>query len=327
VTLYAQWTVNPTYTVTYNGNTGTGAVPTDASSPYVQGATVTVLAQGSLVKAGSTFTGWNTLANGSGTSRAAGSTFIMGTANVTLYAQWTANGTVSDSIVIYSDPQNSTYHSGVVNEVLKINPVAVFITGDLVMTASSTTEWDTFNSLVSGYSETYTARGNHDGATNWQGNYDLWYSVDISLDTNTIHCIVLDSNSSYSIGSTQYNWLATDLSNNSTADFTVCFFHHPVYSSGMHGDTIAMQTTIVPLFELHGVDMVFYGHDHLYERNLDNGIYYIQTCGGTTRDGDNSNFCELFIDNDKLTGKAYEVYGTGTDTYTIQFDSFESSGL
>jgi uncharacterized repeat protein (TIGR02543 family) len=94
VILYAQWTVNPTYTVTYNGNTNTGgSVPVDASSPYVQGATVTVLGQGSLVKAGSTFTGWNTAANGSGTSQAAGSTFAMGTANVILYAQWTVNPT------------------------------------------------------------------------------------------------------------------------------------------------------------------------------------------------------------------------------------------
>ncbi|NMI06915.1 hypothetical protein HF638_23275, partial [Paenibacillus sp. SZ31] len=94
VTLYAQWAVNPTYTVTYNGNGSTGGtVPTD-SNPYEQSATVTVLGNtGSLVKTGNTFAGWNTAANGSGTSYAANATFGMGAANVTLYAQWTANPT------------------------------------------------------------------------------------------------------------------------------------------------------------------------------------------------------------------------------------------
>jgi uncharacterized repeat protein (TIGR02543 family) len=83
----------PTYTVTYNGNTNTsGVVSTDANH-YEQGALVMVLAPGSLVKTGYTFNVWNTAANGSGISQAAGSTFIMGPANVTLYAQWTANPT------------------------------------------------------------------------------------------------------------------------------------------------------------------------------------------------------------------------------------------
>ena len=81
-----------TYPVTYdgNGNTG-GAVPVDASSPYVAGATVTVLGNtGSLVRDGFTFNGWNTAADGSDDSYAAGDTFTMPAADVTLYAQWTA---------------------------------------------------------------------------------------------------------------------------------------------------------------------------------------------------------------------------------------------
>ncbi|WP_183570515.1 S-layer homology domain-containing protein, partial [Paenibacillus endophyticus] len=92
VTLYAQWTANPTYTVTYNGNGSTGGtVPTD-SNPYEQNATVTVLGNtGSLEKTGNTFAGWNTAADGTGTAYAANATFGMAAANVTLYAQWTAS--------------------------------------------------------------------------------------------------------------------------------------------------------------------------------------------------------------------------------------------
>lgn len=82
-----------TYSVTYDGNGKTsGSVPTDASSPYANGATVTVLDNtGSLAKTGYTFTGWNTAADGSGTHYDAGDQFDMGTANVTLYAQWELN--------------------------------------------------------------------------------------------------------------------------------------------------------------------------------------------------------------------------------------------
>lgn len=80
------------YTVSYNGNGGTGgSVPTDANR-YTTGAAVTVLGNtGSLVRTGFTFSGWNTAANGSGASYAAGATLAMGSSNVTLYAQWSAN--------------------------------------------------------------------------------------------------------------------------------------------------------------------------------------------------------------------------------------------
>ena len=77
-------------TVTYNGNGNTGgAVPTDSSSPYSSGDTVTVLGNtGSLVKTGKTFSGWNTKADGSGTNYTAAQTFTI-SASITLYAKWT----------------------------------------------------------------------------------------------------------------------------------------------------------------------------------------------------------------------------------------------
>ena len=88
VTLYANWT--KTYTVTYNKNSATGgSVPVD-SHKYVSGATVTVLDNtGSLVRTNYIFNGWNTKSSGSGTSYAANATLTMGSANVTLYANWT----------------------------------------------------------------------------------------------------------------------------------------------------------------------------------------------------------------------------------------------
>ena len=99
LTLFAKWTIN-TYTVTYDGNgESSGSVPIDASSPYNYNATITVLGNsGTLSKTGYTFAGWNTAANGTGTSQVATSTFTLGAANVTLYAQWTADAPASYTV-------------------------------------------------------------------------------------------------------------------------------------------------------------------------------------------------------------------------------------
>lgn len=87
MTLYAEW--SPAYTVSYNANNATsGTVPTD-SSTFISGAIVTTASNsGSLARTSYGFSGWNTAADGSGTTYSAGATFVMGASNVTLYAKW-----------------------------------------------------------------------------------------------------------------------------------------------------------------------------------------------------------------------------------------------
>jgi uncharacterized repeat protein (TIGR02543 family) len=83
ITLYAQWGS----TITYNGNGATaGTVPTSnvtTSTAALRLATNT----GALVKTNLTFAGWNTKADGTGTSYAAGANYTP-TGNITLYALW-----------------------------------------------------------------------------------------------------------------------------------------------------------------------------------------------------------------------------------------------
>jgi len=87
VTLYAQWTIN-TYTVTFDGNTSDGGSTATQTLDYN---TPTALTANGYTKTGYTFSGWNTLANGTGTAYADEADYTIGTANVTLYAQWTIN--------------------------------------------------------------------------------------------------------------------------------------------------------------------------------------------------------------------------------------------
>ena len=91
ITITYNSTAASTYTVTYDKNGATsGTVPTDATQ-YDSGATVTVKSNsGNLAKTGYTFAGWNTKADGTGTTYAASSTFTI-SANTTLYAKWTVN--------------------------------------------------------------------------------------------------------------------------------------------------------------------------------------------------------------------------------------------
>ena len=82
----------PTYTVTYYANGGSGK--TTDNTAYATGAKATVKANG-YTRDDYTFTGWNTKADGSGTSYAEGDPIEM-LGNVALYAQWTRNSSRDD---------------------------------------------------------------------------------------------------------------------------------------------------------------------------------------------------------------------------------------
>ena len=93
VTLYAQWTPLPTFSVTYSPNGGTGGT-TDADITSGTQYTVKSDTEAGVTRTGFTFTGWNTQSDGSGTSYQAGNDLTV-TADVTLYAQWTPLPTFS----------------------------------------------------------------------------------------------------------------------------------------------------------------------------------------------------------------------------------------
>ena len=141
-TLYADWTLIPTYSVTYNGNGATGGNPPVDGNAYTNGQVVTVLGNtGGLTETGFGFSKWNTAANGSGTSYTNGQTFIMGPANVNLYAQWTAslytvtyngNGSSSGSVPL----DGNSYTNGQTVTVLGN-------TGNLLKTGYTFSGWST----------------------------------------------------------------------------------------------------------------------------------------------------------------------------------------
>ncbi|HET9181142.1 MAG TPA: metallophosphoesterase [Candidatus Angelobacter sp.] len=73
----------------------------------------------------------------------------------------------------------------------------------------------------------------------------------------------------------QLDWVGQNL-RNSHATWKICFFHHPLYNDGRHhGPDRDLRSQLLPLFQRYGVNVVFSGHEHVYERmKLEDNIDY-----------------------------------------------------
>jgi len=115
-------------------------------------------------------------------------------------------------------------------------------------------------------------------------NNERWFSFDWA----NCHFIVLDANIPKDLEEgEQLDWLVQDLQQSTDGvqdpDWIFVSWHEPAFSSGMGQFDLMgenLRNNIVPLMEEYGVDIVFYGHDHFYERSFKDGVTYILTGGG-----------------------------------------------
>ena len=106
-----------------------------------------------------------------------------------------------------------------------------------------------------------------------------------SFARGNVRFVVLDTNS---LDPKQAQWLETTLREAREA-WKISYFHHPLYSSaGRHGASIDIRLRLEPLLMKYGVNVVFSGHDHVYERlKPQKGItYFVCGSGGKLRKGD-----------------------------------------
>lgn len=187
-----------------------------------------------------------------------------------------------EKIAVYGDSRDGhDIHRKIVAKIEQYNPKYIFHTGDLVGDGSKIEEWQTFNQITAPiFSRLYPVLGNHEkDDPNYYNNFVLpgneeWYYK----DTEFIYFICIDSNKILGSDQTQLNWFKDQLSiAKNSGKFVAVVMHHPLFSSSIHAtdaDSIKLRETLVPLIE-GKVDVVFAGHDHVYERLKNNSVSYL----------------------------------------------------
>ena len=135
---------------------------------------------------------------------------------------------------------------------------------------------------------TYHTVGNHEG---WTKNTKSFTQAPdspsgvpdyYSFDYGDIHFLVLNTELSYTVGSAQYNFAASDLSG-TKKNWKIVVAHKPGYTSGgsgAHTPDQNMVTMTTNIFEPNKVDMVLCGHNHFYQHCKVNNIDHIVIGGG-----------------------------------------------
>ena len=139
-----------------------------------------------------------------------------------------------------------------------------------------------YKALLDGGVKFYASLGNHDNPNErlykpFNMNGERYYTF---KPKDGVRIFALDSNY---MDKPQLEWLEKELQA-SGSDWKIAFFHHPLYSSGeQHGSDLQLRQELEPLFLKYGVDVVFAGHEHFYERiKPQKGIYYF-TSGGAAK--------------------------------------------
>jgi hypothetical protein len=157
-----------------------------------------------------------------------------------------------------------------------------------------------YKALLGGGVKFYAALGNHDNPNQtlykpFNMNGERYYSF--KPERASVRFFALDSNY---VDAKQLEWLDRELAT-SGSDWKICFFHHPLYSSGeTHGSADLQRDQLEPLFVKHGVNVVLTGHEHFYERiKPQKGIaYFILGSSAKVRRGD--------IQKTDLTAKGWD---------------------
>ncbi|RMH44002.1 MAG: hypothetical protein D6689_03635 [Deltaproteobacteria bacterium] len=192
---------------------------------------------------------------------------------------------------------NARAHRAVVERIRREVPDFLLGTGDYVNEGSSLAEWQEFFDIereLLAENVLFPALGNHDrqGRGRTADNYRMYFAVPenapnperyYAFTYGNSRFLVLDSNA-YSFALTdQTAWIeqqlqAAQLDRRIRHVFVV--MHHPPFSVSIHGGHSQLRDAWTPLFERYGVDAVFSGHDHNYQRAERGGVRYFVTGGG-----------------------------------------------
>jgi len=137
-----------------------------------------------------------------------------------------------------------------------------------------------YKGLLDSDVEFNAALGNHDDPNQrYFKPFNLGGNRYRTFKKGNVRFFVIDSNY---LDPEQLKWLEKELAA-SGSDWKIAYFHHPMYTTARRGPEVEVRAVLEPLFVKHGVDVVFTGHEHIYERlNPQKGIYHF-TVGGAAK--------------------------------------------
>jgi predicted phosphodiesterase len=130
-----------------------------------------------------------------------------------------------------------------------------------------------YHALLDAGVKFYASLGNHDDPDErLYKPFNMGGQRYYTFNKGDVEFFVLDSNY---MDPTQLSWVEESLQK-SKAKWKIAYFHHPLYSNGRsHGPDLDLRTRLTPLFREYGVNAVFSGHEHVYERlQPEDSIYY-----------------------------------------------------
>ena len=157
-----------------------------------------------------------------------------------------------------------------------------------------------YRALLDAKVEFYATLGNHDDPNQrFYKPFNLDGNRYRTFRKRNARFFVLDSNY---MDPEQLQWLEKELQA-SGSDGKIAYFHHPLYTAATRGPNVELRTELEPLLVKHGVNVVFTGHEHLYERvKPQQGIYHFVAGGSAKlRRGDltRSALTEVGFDRDR----------------------------
>lgn len=132
---------------------------------------------------------------------------------------------------------------------------------------------DPYKPLLDAGVKFYACLGNHDDPNErFYKPFNMGGKRYYNFKTGNVEFFALDSNY---MDPEQIGWLDRQIPGSDSV-WKICYFHHPLYSHAkFHGADQDLRARLEPMLANHGVNVVFSGHEHVYERiKPQNGIYY-----------------------------------------------------
>ncbi|MFC1474678.1 metallophosphoesterase [bacterium] len=255
-----------------------------------------------------------------------------------------------------TDPKS---HESVIDAMIPHDPDIALNVGDVVTTGINYNEWSEEYFLpmrrLGIDTPTYISIGNHEYGGYGYGNPVIWFEKFVSHPAPNDYYFSFTYGNSYFMmlnpqdeagphnirpGTEQYEWMINEFESDTyrNAEFKFVFFHEPPYSEcwsgGYYDGEPALRANLVPLLEKYGMDIVFAGHTHDYERGQypkPDGPYYIITGGGGSSLDDQKtkeweqiefyafkyHFSKVTIDGPRLLFEAIDRNGKIFDKFEI----------